>query len=295
MLKESIMFMCSLSLAIQPITCPEHGSVPTSHISCEDTNLMTLSEDYPSAEGMTYYWGYNRYKAGDNSSGYFYYDFNAYYSNFTDVSRLYLIYVKVDFTSGWIATQNKMSGYNDKFDLDRGYVHLGAVNNFVDNGDVSSSVILLASWPASSTSVISVSSGFSANYSYNWETDNKLSWPNGVEVSTQRSTGFSLQINHSSTITTAEPRVSVQTNPNNNLEQQWNYEYQGLGKVTYTLDTFYLVEVKNDAVGFNKYGFVFDIFLNMSNVKNKIYPIRYNDSLNHSMRVYLGLGRNPNQ
>ena len=294
MFKEALIVLAVVSSPISNVNQCTHGDIPSNFISSDTAPISTFSaESHPVAEGMNYYWGYDRCKAGDNSSGYYYYDLNVYYSQFTDVSRLYLINVKVDFTSGWIATQNHMSGYSDMFDLDRGHVHLAPINQFYDEGDTASSVRYLASWPSSSTSVSSVTSGFSIGYTSNWTNGGKFNWPNGVEVSTAHSSGFSLQIDHSTTITTDEPYVSTQTHPNNPLERQWNYQYKDLGKATYTLDTFYLLEVKNDSMGFNKYGFVFDIYLNMSNVQYKDLWWESHDSQSYSMRVFLGLGRNP--
>lgn len=296
MIKE-VFVILSLATSVNnnfnPNVC-EHSLTPVNTIFCESPSIMVASnESHPFVEGMNYYSGFNRVKAGDKSSGYYYYDFNAYYTNFTNVSRLYLINVKVDFTSGYIATQNSLSGYDRLFDLDKGYVHLAAVNRFMDEGDVSSSVKYLTSWPSSSSSVSSVSSGFSNNFTLSWQDGISLNWPNGVEAYVQRTSGVSIQINHSTTITTDEPYVSTQTSPNNALERQWNYQYKAIGKATYTLDTFYLVEVKNDSIGFNKFGFVFDIFLNMSNVKWKNAWWESHDPQNYSIRVYLGLGRNP--
>lgn len=294
MIRETLIMLAVISSPISNINQCTHGDIPTNFISYDTISISPLSaESHPAAEGMNYYCGYDRCKAGDKGSGYYYYDFNVYYSQFTDVSRLYLINVKVDFTSGWIATQNHMDGYSSMFDLDKGYVHLAPINQFYDEGDTASSVRYLAAWPSSSTSVSSVTSGFSKSYTSNWANGGKFNWPNGVEVSAEYSSGFSLQIDHSTTITTDEPYVSTQTSPNNPLEQQWNYQYKDLGKATYTLDTFYLLEVKNDSIGFNTYGFVFDIYLNMSNVQWKNWLWESHDSQDYSMRVFLGLERNP--
>lgn len=278
-----------------------NNNVVESNILSESLNVdlstdLIRHEEHPNAEGMIHQWSYNRYKAGDHDSGYFYYDMHLYSTQFTDISKLYLINVKVDFTSGWIATQNNQKGYNKSYDLDRGFVHVGAINRFYDKGDYASSVILHASWPSSSKSTSSITSGFSTSYSGNWTNGAKLSWPNGVEVSTQKNYGFSIEIDYSKTILTDEPYVSTQTSPSNNAMQQWNYQYKGVGKATYVLDTYYLVEVKNDSVGFNQYGFVFDINLNMSNVMRKglvIFEYHYNQY--HNMRLYFNLGRNPEE
>ena len=261
---------------------------------CSENELSLLSEtNHEKADGLKYYWGYNNEKASDKESGYIYFDFDSYYQEFTNISRLYLLNIKVKFTSGYIACQNKESGYSDMFELDKGFVHVAAFNNFKDKNDTSSSVKLLASWPDSSKSTSTISSAYSVNYSSNWDNYSELSWPAGVKASVSKSNGLSITIDHSTTITTDEPVVSTQTSPKNNLEQQWNYQYKALGKATYTLDTYYLLEVKNDAIGFDTYGFVFDLYINMSNVQWKNWWWESHDEHDYSLRTYLGLGRNP--
>lgn len=261
---------------------------------CSEESIMSASYDNK-IENMNYYWGYTREKAGNKSSGYMYFDYQSYYSNFTEKSRLYLINVKTYFTSGYIAKQNNESNYDDMFDLDRGYVHLAAVEKFKDKGDTSSSVKVVATWPESSKTQLTISSSFGVTLSPSWSRSAELNWPNGAKISIGSGFNASIQFSYTATSTTDEPRLSSQPSGSNPLEQQWNYQYKQLGKVTYIIDSYYLLEVANDAVGFDKYGFVFDLYLNMSNVKWKNFWWESHDSIDYSLRTYMGLGRNPSK
>lgn len=271
----------------------ENHSIPTNTICSEESIMPTFSNN--TIDNMNYYWGYTRENAGNKSSGYMYFDYHSYYSNFTEKSRLYLINVKAYFTSGYIAKQNNENDYDSMYDLDRGYIHVAAVNKFKDKGDTSSSVKVIAAWPESSKTDLTISSSFGVSLTPNWSKGMELSWPEGAKISVNSGLNATLNFSYTATSTTEEPRLSAQPSGSNSLEQQWNYQYKQLGKVTYTLDTYYLLEVADDAIGFDKYGFVVDLYLNMSNVKWKGYWWESHDSIDYSLRTYMGLGRNPSK
>ena len=294
MIGKILTLLTAANLTTANISIDTHTHEAPTNTVCSEADIMPISNQY-NIDNMNYYWGYSRGNAGSKSSGYMYFDYHSYYSDFTNNSRLYLINVKTYFTSGYIATQNNESGFSDMYDLDKGYVHLTAVDKFTDSGDISSSVKLLATWPESSTTTMTISSSFGGSLTSNWSNGSELDWPNGAKISIGRGYNASINFTYTKTTTSDEPVLSSQTSPSNSLEQQWNYQYKGLGRTTYIIDAYYLLEVKDDAVGFDKYGFVFDLYLNMANVKWKNYWWESHDSVEYSLRTYMGLGRNPSK
>lgn len=253
------------SLCAVPLVDGEVATIPNLRTS----DVERTHAAHPDIEGMTYCFGStSAMLVQQNKSGYFYYELDYYYTPFTAESNLYLIHVKTEFTSGYIATQNGEKGFSDMFDLYKGYVHM-SVSQREDGNKKSSTLNYVTAWPSSST--------FTKSYSSTTGLEISLGSDDGIEagdkVKIEVGTSTSIKITCSDTVTIYgdEPSLSAQTSASNSYERQWNYEYSGLGRVTYTLDTYYMFEAVGDGTGYQDYSFDLNLDIQMKNVKYKGY------------------------
>lgn len=267
---------------------------PFGSISNELSDTLTIerkesSASHPYIEGFAYTGGFaSPRKTKQNDTGYFYTDLDLYETKFTDVSKLFLAHVEVEFTSGYIADNNG-EDFDDMYDLDLGYVHLRASRSNTISYQ-SSTIHFLDAWPTSDnfSYELSSSTGFSVNFGVSGGIDYSLA--DGASISGNAETGFVFSLSNTLNISGPEPFWSSQTSNNNPLERQWNYEYNGLGKATLTKDFYYLFEVENDATGPNSsYSFMFYIDINMSNVKYKDFWWESHTDTNASLYYSYGV------
>ena len=79
--------------------------------------VLKTRDDHPYVKGFTYAGGSYGKELAKSSYGYFYSDTDYYYTPFTDVSRLYLVRVRTNFTPGSVASSNGESGFDNHYDL----------------------------------------------------------------------------------------------------------------------------------------------------------------------------------
>lgn len=222
--------------------------------------------DHSNIPGFTWSYGVNdREMHSSSNKGYFYYDSDVYFSQFTTVSRLYLIHNKCQFTSGYIANINGNPDFDSFFDLWSGYVHTSA-SKVTNGGYHSSSITMKSCWPQSSDFTSVVTSSFGVNYTIQRDIEAGTDLSSGLTITSKTTNSFSFLFDRSVAVQSPEPYLSGQYSPTNSKEAQWNYQYNAVGKATYTLDTYYLFEVKNDASAYQDYSFKFDVSVRMGNI-----------------------------
>ncbi|MBP3713310.1 MAG: hypothetical protein J6I69_01930 [Bacilli bacterium] len=105
---------------------------------------LTTHASHPSIPGFEYSYGFLEQLKSSRAEGYFYYDLDVYFSQFTDVSRLYLIHVSSNFTLGSIAAYNGESNFDAGYNLWSGYIHIYAYQQ-IEGGKRSSSFTYIKS------------------------------------------------------------------------------------------------------------------------------------------------------
>lgn len=241
-------------------------------ISLNDINysMQSISKksthiNHPNIDGFTYNFGYEtKQLVASNSYGYIYYDMDLYYTPFTQTSRLYLMHLKGEYTSGYVATLSGQSGFNDKYDNDAGLLSIN-IRRVIDNYHVSSNLTPVASWPQSSSQTATVTSSFGASLTLGSEFERGVSIDDATITKTN-STSIQFSYNNSVSVTGEDPQISCQTDASNVNKTIWTYKYASYGRTTYVLDTYYLFEVKNNGVNFQEYSFAFDVELKLDAV-----------------------------
>lgn len=209
-------------------------------------------------------WSTRPFQLIDSNKGYVYkISSDVSRALYTENSRLYLAHVQIDFTPGYAAVQNGMSGYVENNYLKSGYVHLTIVDpEKPDHANVTSK----AMWPKSDdfTSTFSSSYGFEMSVSNSIETGLEIGNGGSISasVSASNETSMSVYFNKSISTITDDPFVSAQYASGNPLSATWNFEvlnWEVAGKVTYSLDVYYLFETSPK----NRYNDKIDIQLSV--------------------------------
>lgn len=251
--------------------------------------ILKTWASHPTITGFDYYCGYtDALIKTANSTGYFYYDMDLYHSSFSDSSSLYLIHVKGSFTAGSNASVNKdhytengeQKDFDKNFDLENGYIHISP-KRYVDNQRTSSSFVFKAAWPQTTaqTSMVSTYYGGSVNLSKSLTAG--VSVTDIAKLESTTSTGFEISTSSTVFIYGSEPSVNFNTAYSDQDTYQWAYAFEGYGK-TFSLDTYLLMEVRNNGVGYQKESFGFDVSMMMDNVAwrhqpwERHYPIYLN-------------------
>ena len=220
---------------------------------------------HPSIPGFTHNFAYDSsFQAGRSTTGYFFSDMDVYYMDFTNDSRLYLIRTQVDFTPGCEAYDNGHTEYDNRFELDKGYIHVRVFQK-QDGSRRSSSLKFKEGWPQSSSFTSTIASSFGVNTNFGTQFGSEISFTNGTTIKANADFGLSLTFNRSVAISGPEPALSHQFYDSTN-QMEWSYEYAATGHQTYSLETYYLFEAKNDGQGYQDYSFAFDIDVRMDNV-----------------------------
>lgn len=228
--------------------------------------------DHPAISGFTYETGDSQQVIATEPTGYFYYDADIYYSEFTTNSRLYIIHLRVDFTPGSVA--NKIdSSYDWHYDLWSGQIEIEAEKRTVGSQHTSS-IQYAKSWPLSNSDSMtySVSSSFGGNYTISSEIEAGAKFGDGAGITGKTSTGFTLGFEKTTTIYGDEPGISVQKSPDQTRDiSTWVYQYHMQCGLTFRMNTYYMFEVKNDSTIGNKYAFNYNIKIKMTNVAWRTY------------------------
>lgn len=221
--------------------------------------------------------------------GYFYYDVDVYSTDFTNCSKLFLLHTKGEFTSGYIAKQNDPNSnyYDSNYDLWSGYIHSSFIRHTSD-GMTSSSFVPKTSWPQSSNFTSTISSSFSTSLSIGSQLGAEADICGGLIISRVSSSSITFSFDKSVAVSGPEPFISSQTSLTNINAQQWNYQYNAVGKATYVLDTYQLFEVKNDGVNCSQYSFDYQVSVKMTNIAWKGYWWEQKNSVDKIFKTYYG-------
>ena len=184
--------------------------------------------------------------------GYAYITFDISRALYTENSRLYLVHVTADYTPGYIAYRNGETylgteEYNKNSHLSEGYLKLSVKNTNQPNY---CNVNSKAMWPKSDTFTTTITSEFGFNATFSNDLINGIEIGNGgnLSASAEAGSGTSLSfsfIKEKSTVSD-DPYLSAQYSSGDNLTAIWNFEVRNhnpVGRATYTLDVFYLLEV----------------------------------------------------
>ena len=234
--------------------------------------IKKTHSDHPTIPGFSYSYGsVNKFLASE-STGYFYYDIDVLFSQFTTNSRLYIIHVRSNFTPGSQATRNGLNSYDAHYDLWSGYVHINSYQ-YSSNGKASSSYKFIKSWPLSNSNELtsSISSSFGGSYTISREISAGVSFPEGVVVTQKNSSGFSLNFQTATTLYGPEPSLSRQEDANNQQQIDWEYQFANIYSGSYEMNCYYLFELKNDGNGYQDYSFKFDVGIKMTDIAWKGY------------------------
>lgn len=223
---------------------------------------------------------------------YYYYDTKVYYADFTSNSDLMLIETHTVFVPGNVAYDNGDKTYDSVHHLKDGYVHI-TPKKIQQGNDTSSSFIVKAAWPQSSTSEISVTTSFGGQYNFGSGFSGGFNMGEGAYIEGNRSYGLSLSFQKSTTITTSDPQFSQQKSPSNRNEEQFRFEYYVEGTVSYHLTSYVLLEMKKDGVGFNKESLAYDVSVHLRTVSWHNTWWEGHDEIQDTLTHYCNLGYYP--
>lgn len=228
--------------------------------------------DHPTISGFTYETGDRQQVIATEPTGYFYYDADIYYSEFTTNSRLYIIHLRVDFTPGSAASKID-SKYDWHYDLWSGEIQIEAERKWEGNRHTSS-LQYAKSWPLSNsdTTTYSVSSSFGGNYTISKDIEAGAKFGEGAGITEKTSHGFTLGFEKTTTIYGEEPGISAQKSPDQTKDiYTWVYQYHVQSGLTFRMNTYYMFEVKNDGTLGSQYSFDYNIKIKMTNVAWRTY------------------------
>lgn len=222
----------------------------------QPTNIKLTRRNHPEIEGFTYEGGEDEevYVSG-GSSRYRNYDSDYYYSQLTDISRLYIIHVQVNFIPGCIPHYSGHSEYDVGSKLDHGYIHILSYQKKENSFKKSSSFAYIRSWPCENTSSLTYqnASSYSTSYNYSSSLGAGVNLTDGAKLSVSGSKGVTLSFSGQAVLSGSAPKVSQATAPRNNTQQEWVYIFDPTYGGNYRMDCYYRMEVKNDEIVYSSY------------------------------------------
>ena len=193
-------------------------------------------------------------KVIDCVDGYVYYYSEIYLADYTNDSYLVVDRVLTEVTPGCVAAANNPSaGYDSSRHVSSGYVHFDVEKFVYGNNEIGGDVHYLCSWPASSNFSTTYTSSWGSTLSGSSQWLTGVSLGNGMNLTAQNSysTGLSFSFNYSLSTVSSDPVLSKQQAPSSSTETQWSYvtqNKQSAGAVTYSLESFYVFEIRKNAV-----------------------------------------------
>lgn len=291
MLKQLLTIVASsLSFANHPSSAVDVEFIDcgTDIIYLEPSPISTMSVgSHPVIDGFDWIYSYNSPRFVDDEKhttdkiGYMYMDMDLYTTRFTSQSVLLLMHTTTSCTSGNTASRFS-DDYNERLDLDNIKV-LNEVPQMRDNsnGYTTGSVQRIEFWPKSSEngeqpSQVQIESTTGLDLSLDFAFEAGVD-AGGATFKFTPGIGLTLSFGDEIIFTKSEPQLSSQPAP---VSDDWPYnaysfliQYEGLGKVTYTLETYSLFEIIDDGIGFNDFSFVVVYDATMDVVENKDLPI----------------------
>lgn len=245
--------------------------------------------NHPSITGFQYVDGTDRQLVTD-SVGYFYYELEYYYTQFTDVSRLYLLHVNASFTPGSLASKNDEKNYDKHYDLLEGSIDVTPYQKTENSFKKSSTFVHCVSWPYSKSNPMTcnVQSQFN-NHSLLLSEEIKAgtSFPEGAKVISKTYNGFKLEFTDVANLHD-KPSITHERDLIYKEKQSWNYSFGDAYSSSYFMDCFYLREVKNDAVVYQNYSFGFQVDIKMTNTAWEKFAWRKHHDVTKSAYILCG-------
>ena len=190
-----VSFILSLVAICSSSFIKSHYSLNQGNEILKQTNIEPYSHNsHPYIPGFSYSYGYvdaNRIAIANKKTGYFYYDMDVYFTDFTSVSRLFLIRVKVDFTPGCEAYDNGNKEFDSRFSLYKGYTHINLYQK-LDLYAQSSSIAVKQGWPQSSNFTSTVTSSYGSSINLNATLSAGVSLTEGLSAKAQAGVGLTL-------------------------------------------------------------------------------------------------------
>ncbi len=279
-MKINLLLLCAATILTPSFSnhvgfIPENDGYTTEDIKFNSAKKSVSTRtiaDHPTVAGFQFVHGDTKQVLSTEPTGYFHYDTDIYYSQFTTTSRLYLIHVRSNFTSGSEAVLNDNS-YDWHYDLWSGYIHVSASQKN-DGAKRSSSLQYVKSWPVSSSSDMTcdVTSSFGVNYTISNDIQVGASLNEGATITAKRTNGFSIGFQQATTIHGKEPSINAEKAPDQNADiSYWSYQFHEPYKGSYQMDCYYMFEVSNDSAGYESYSFNYSIDIKMTNIAWKGY------------------------
>lgn len=208
--------------------------------------------------------------------GYCYYGIQLYSISFSKNqhvnSRLFLVRTIVDFTPGYAAYQNDETEFSSKSYLKSGYLHLSFFEYEDEDRLARSSSFYLKDYiPRSSTATKTITSSIGQEYSFSSGLETGVNLDGDITLKGNRTAGLSVSFGSSYSYATDEPTLSAQVSPSNENQVQWSFDYTKLDKITYTLNTYTILEVLDDGRGYEDYAFGIKMDFKMVNVEKGIF------------------------
>lgn len=203
----------------------------------------------------------------DDPIGYVYAIPRVYMYDYTDVSKIALVEVEFEFTSGFVANKIlNLKDYDWHYDLytGAGYIDL---TRYFHGSNTSSSFNIIGFFPKTEPNTITYKSVYSTNYSLSAEFSISVGFPQLINFSIGLNGTVSVSNEESYEMTTTEPMLTAQFLPNVSKERSIGYIYQVTEHpMTLNLSCYLLAEVKDDGIGYyDGYSFVVDFGATFTN------------------------------
>lgn len=277
MSKKSVLFLSFFSLLVGTNSNTQTISLSTKSNE-KVLQKLTTHASHPSIPGFEYSYGFLEQLKSSRAEGYFYYDLDVYFSQFTDVSRLYLIHVSSNFTPGSIAAYNGESNFDAGYNLWSGYIHIYA-DQQIEGEKRSSSFTYIKSWPESNSDQLTstVTTSFGGSYCIDKSFEAGVKLPGGVSANLNSDKSLTLSAENAVSIYGPEPTISSTLADGNKRQNNWSFYFNRAYHGSFKFDAYYMFELKNDAVGYQDYSFKFKFDIRMTNTARVMWWDRYRD------------------
>lgn len=225
----------------------------------------------------------------DDPIGYVYAIPRVYMYDYTDVSKIALVEVEFEFTSGFVANEIlNLKDYDWHYDLYTGAGYIGLTRYF-HGSNTSSSFNIIDFFPKMKPNTITYKSVYSTNYNLSAGFSVSIGYPQLIDFSIGLNGTVSVSNEESFEMTTTEPLLTTQFLPDDSTKRAIGYLYQVTEHpMTLNLSCYLLAEVKDDGIGYyDGYSFVVDFGATFTNRAWVNYWWEQNKSLSSINRTFM--------
>ncbi len=202
--------------------------------------------------------------------GYFSAAYNIYEYAASDKTGLFFIETNADFVPGSVASKNNLSGYEKKWKLESGYMHLKADQTF--RSDIYPDDVLYGGIPIfkdaapyTSEGTITLTSSYDIGLTFGKSFTNGFSF-DGISIEDNTEIGLNISFSYSKAYTTSEPFLNAFKSTENN-EFIWSFDYAKAREQVYSLRSTYIYEMNKDSDLFgDEVRLWYDFQMNVENV-----------------------------